>query len=97
MLNLSYNRLEGKIPESLHFSLFANSSFLGNDALCGPPLSKGCSNMTLPNVIPSEKKSVDVMMFLFSGIGFGLGFAIAIVVEWGFPNRKRSPVRQRAL
>ncbi|XP_066162843.1 receptor-like protein 9DC3 [Oryza sativa Japonica Group] len=97
MLNLSYNRLEGKIPESLHFSLFANSSFLGNDALCGPPLSKGCSNMTLPNVIPSEKKSVDVMLFLFSGIGFGLGFAIAIVGAWGIPIRRRSPARQRAL
>ncbi|XP_052137629.1 LOW QUALITY PROTEIN: receptor-like protein 54 [Oryza glaberrima] len=96
-LNLSYNKLEGKIPESLHFSSFSNSSFLGNDALCGPPLSKGCSNMTLLNLIPSEKKYVDVMLFLFSGIGFGLGFAIAIVVSWGIPIRKRSLVRQRAL
>uniref|UniRef100_A0A0D9Y3K9 Leucine-rich repeat-containing N-terminal plant-type domain-containing protein n=1 Tax=Oryza glumipatula TaxID=40148 RepID=A0A0D9Y3K9_9ORYZ len=96
-LNLSYNKLEGKIPESLHFSSFSNSSFLGNDALCGPPLSEGCSNMTLLNLIPSEKKYVDVMLFLFSGIGFGLGFAIAIVVSWGIPIRKRSLVRQRAL
>ncbi|BAS70527.1 Os01g0161000 [Oryza sativa Japonica Group] len=96
-LNLSYNMLEGKIPESPHFSLFSNSSFLGNDALCGPPLSKGCNNMTLLNVIPSQKKSVDVMLFLFSGIGFGLGFAIAIVIAWGFPIRRRSPARQRAL
>lgn len=49
-LNLSYNKLEGRIPESPHFLAFTESSFLGNDGLCGPPLSKGCSNITTPNV-----------------------------------------------
>ncbi|KAF2948533.1 hypothetical protein DAI22_01g043000 [Oryza sativa Japonica Group] len=97
MLNLSYNKLEGKIPESPHFSTFPNSSFLGNDGLCSPPLSKSCSNMTVLNVIPSRKKSVDIVLFLFSGLGFGLGFAIAVVVSWGIPIRKWPTVRQRAL
>uniref|UniRef100_A0A0E0FGS1 Leucine-rich repeat-containing N-terminal plant-type domain-containing protein n=1 Tax=Oryza nivara TaxID=4536 RepID=A0A0E0FGS1_ORYNI len=90
MLNLSYNKLEGKIPESLHFLTFTNSSFLGNNDLCGPPLSKGCINMTILNVIPSKKKSVDIVLFLFSGLGFGLGLAIAVVVSWGIPIRKQA-------
>uniref|UniRef100_A0A0D9UX69 non-specific serine/threonine protein kinase n=1 Tax=Leersia perrieri TaxID=77586 RepID=A0A0D9UX69_9ORYZ len=90
MLNLSYNKLEGKIPESAHFSTFANNSFLGNNGLCGPPLSKGCNNMTESNVIPPKKKSVDIVLFLFSGLGFGLGFAISIVIAWGIPIRKWS-------
>nr|XP_025878312.1 MDIS1-interacting receptor like kinase 2-like [Oryza sativa Japonica Group] len=97
MLNLSYNKLKGKIPESLHFLTFTNSSFLGNNDLCGPPLSKGCINMTILNVIPSKKKSVDIVLFLFSGLGFGLGLAIAVVVSWGIPIRKQATVRQRAL
>uniref|UniRef100_A0A0D9Y3R3 non-specific serine/threonine protein kinase n=1 Tax=Oryza glumipatula TaxID=40148 RepID=A0A0D9Y3R3_9ORYZ len=97
MLNLSNNKLEGKIPESPHFASFTNSSFLGNNGLCGPPLSNGCSNMTVLNVIPSKEKSVDIVLFLFSGLGFGLGFAIAVAVSWRIPIRKWSTVRQRAL
>ncbi|KAJ1282484.1 hypothetical protein BS78_03G055700 [Paspalum vaginatum] len=91
-LNLSDNKLVGSIPESAHFSTFSNSSFIGNDGLCGPPLSKECINRTLPNVVPHPhhwKKSTDIMLFLFAGLGFGIGFAVAIVVAWGIPIRKR--------
>ncbi|XP_052140950.1 receptor-like protein 7 [Oryza glaberrima] len=97
VLNLSYNKLEGEIPESPHFLTFSNSSFLGNDGLCGRPLSKGCINITSLKVIPSKKNSLDVLLFLFAGLGFGFGFSLAIVVIWGIPIRKRSRVRQRAL
>uniref|UniRef100_A0A0E0FGI7 non-specific serine/threonine protein kinase n=1 Tax=Oryza nivara TaxID=4536 RepID=A0A0E0FGI7_ORYNI len=93
VLNLSYNKLEGEIPESPHFLTFSNSSFLGNDGLCGRPLSKGCINITSLNVIPSKKNSLDVLLFLFAGLGFGFGFALSIVVIWGIPIRKRSRVR----
>lgn len=41
-LDLSYNKLEGKIPESL--SKFGESSFKGNDGLCGKPLATICSD-----------------------------------------------------
>ncbi|WVZ72391.1 hypothetical protein U9M48_020859 [Paspalum notatum var. saurae] len=89
-LNLSDNKLVGSIPESAHFSTFSNSSFIGNDGLCGPPLSKECINRTLPNVVPHHSKmSKDIMLFLFAGLGFGVGFAVAIVVAWGIPIRKR--------
>ncbi|WVZ72393.1 hypothetical protein U9M48_020860 [Paspalum notatum var. saurae] len=73
-LNLSNNKLVGSIPESNQFSIFSNSSFIGNDGLCGPPLSKECINRTLPNVVPHHsKRSTDIMLFLFAGLGFGVG------------------------
>ncbi|KAM0861357.1 hypothetical protein ACQ4PT_045949 [Festuca glaucescens] len=92
MLNLSYNKLEGKIPESPHFLTFSNNSFLGNDGLCGSPLSKECSNATTTNVAQHtwEENYVDIMLFLLTGLGFGVGFAVVIVVTWVLPCRKRS-------
>jgi len=98
MLNLSYNKLEGRVPESPHFMTFFNDSFLGIDGLRVPPLSKECNNTTLATVMAphhSEKKSVDIMLFLFVEVGFGVGFAIAVVVvSWGFPTTKRSFFRR---
>ena len=72
---------------------FSNGSFLGNDGLCGPPLSKECIGTTPPPAMSrhSIERSVDIMLFLFVGLGFGVGFAIAVVVSWGItPTRKRS-------
>ncbi|XP_006653291.1 receptor-like protein 7 [Oryza brachyantha] len=83
MLNMSYNRLEGRIPESPHFLTFSNLSFLGNMGLCGLQVSKACSNMSSGVVLhPSEKVSIDIVLFLFAGLGFGVGFAIAIASTW---------------
>jgi hypothetical protein len=93
MLNLSDNNLEGRIPGSPHFLGFSNSSFVRNDGLCGPPLSKKCSNATTPNTTvcsPSKDKPADVMLFLFAGLGFGVGFAVVIIVTWVLPLRKKS-------
>lgn len=92
MLNMSYNKLEGEIPESPHFSTFSDSSFLGNDGLCGTPLRKECKNTTMPNVVPgtSKESSLDIMLFLFVGLGFGVGFAVVIVVTWVLPIKKKS-------
>jgi len=87
-LNLSDNMLVGRIPESIHFGTFTNDSFLGNDGLCGPPLSKGCSNGS--NIVPHPlNEKPDVILFLFTGLGFGVGFSFVIVVTWGFCIRKR--------
>ncbi|KAL6627383.1 hypothetical protein ACP70R_031109 [Stipagrostis hirtigluma subsp. patula] len=91
MLNLSYNDLEGRIPESPHFLTFSNLSFLGNIGLCGFQVSKECNKVS-PNTVQhhSEKKSVDIILFLLVGVGVGVGFAIAIVVTWGVRVRRRS-------
>ncbi|KAE8780096.1 hypothetical protein D1007_46768 [Hordeum vulgare] len=91
-LNLSYNKLEGLIPESAHFLTFSNSSFMGNTGLCGPPLTKDCNNTSMPNLAPhpSERGSLDIMLFLFVGMGFGVGFAITIVMTRGLHIWNRS-------
>ncbi|TVU21720.1 hypothetical protein EJB05_31375, partial [Eragrostis curvula] len=88
-LNLSYNNLLGRIPESAHFMTFTNNSFFGNDGLCGPPLSKECINTTTSSVVThhSKKQPVDIVLFLFAGLGFGIGFSVTIVVTWaGYPH-----------
>ncbi|TVU43439.1 hypothetical protein EJB05_09912, partial [Eragrostis curvula] len=87
VLNLSSNHLVGKVPQSHQFSTFGSSSFEGNSGLCGPPLSElpcGASPYS-PNVTNVHKSShhVDVVLFLFVGLGFGIGFAAAILVKWG--------------
>ncbi|KAJ1265442.1 hypothetical protein BS78_08G077100 [Paspalum vaginatum] len=79
-LNLSYNRLVGRIPDSYQFSTFSGSSFLGNTGLCGPPLSKQCDNLEEPNV--TLENSIDVILLLFTVLGFGVSFVMTILIVW---------------
>uniref|UniRef100_A0A0E0BQG3 non-specific serine/threonine protein kinase n=1 Tax=Oryza glumipatula TaxID=40148 RepID=A0A0E0BQG3_9ORYZ len=84
ILNLSYNTLVGRIPNSYQFSTFLNNSFLGNTGLCGPPLSKQCDNPRESTVMPYvSEKSIDVVLVLFTALGFGASFAITILIVWG--------------
>uniref|UniRef100_A0A0E0KPB0 Leucine-rich repeat-containing N-terminal plant-type domain-containing protein n=1 Tax=Oryza punctata TaxID=4537 RepID=A0A0E0KPB0_ORYPU len=79
-LKMSYNKLEGRIPESHHFLTFSNISFIGNIGLCGLQVSKACNNMSSDTLLDqSEKFSIDNVPFLLTGLGFGVGFVIAIV------------------
>lgn len=87
-LNLSNNHLVGQIPQSRQFSTFDSTSFDGNAGLCGLQLPKfpcGGSLHTPPSVPHVNKSSrhIDVVLFVFVGLGFGAGFAAAIVVKWG--------------
>ncbi|XP_020553262.1 receptor-like protein 12 [Sesamum indicum] len=43
-LNLSYNNLVGRIPQGSQIQTFPDSSFLGNEGLCGFPLNKTCTD-----------------------------------------------------
>ncbi|CAL5009915.1 unnamed protein product [Urochloa decumbens] len=88
VLNLSNNDLVGEIPQANQFSTFNSSSFEGNAGLCGPPLSKSPCGAT-PNAgnIYKSSRHVDVALFLFVGLGFGIGFAAAIVAKWGRVGR----------
>ncbi|GJN37390.1 hypothetical protein PR202_gb26337 [Eleusine coracana subsp. coracana] len=79
VLNLSYNDLVGRIPESPQFLTFSNLSFLGNVGLCGLQVGKACHNNTPPQYHLQEK-SVDVILFIVIGIGFGVGFVVAVVL-----------------
>lgn len=93
VFNLSYNGLVGRIPGSRHFQTFSNLSFMGNNGLCGPPLSKQCDNSASNSGLHrSDEEPVDVVLFLFTGLGFGVGFAVTFVVVWGIRIRKSSQV-----
>lgn len=84
VLNVSYNNLIGSIPEGSQFSLFTNSSFEGNAGLCGRPLSKQCnsSGTGIPSSTASSHDSVGtILLFVFAGSGFGVGFAVAVVLS----------------
>ncbi|GJN39730.1 hypothetical protein PR202_gb28866 [Eleusine coracana subsp. coracana] len=91
VLNLSNNHLVGKIPQSRQFSTFGSSSFEGNAGLCGPPLSDLLCG-ALPHTpgvtnVHQSSQHVDVVLFLFVGLGFGVGFAAAIVCK---PEKRRT-------
>jgi Leucine-rich repeat (LRR) protein len=81
-LNLSSNHLVGKIPQARQFSTFENSSFEGNFGLCGPPLSSPCG-ISPATAHVEDSSHIDVVLFLFVGLGFGIGFAASILVSWG--------------
>ncbi|WVZ61876.1 hypothetical protein U9M48_011684 [Paspalum notatum var. saurae] len=88
-LNLSYNNLTGRIPQGNQFMSFPSSSFEGNAGLCGIQLSKECGtagpNSTTPRALAHKQYSLwedrldAIILFIFAGVGFGVGFALAIV------------------
>uniref|UniRef100_A0A453DTU9 Receptor-like protein 12 n=2 Tax=Aegilops tauschii TaxID=37682 RepID=A0A453DTU9_AEGTS len=81
ILNLCNNQLVGRIPRSgQFFGTFQNSSFEGNLGLCGPPLSNPCD---IPPLLQVRRMGRSPLMFLFVGLGFGIGFAAAILMRWG--------------
>ncbi|XP_054780729.1 receptor-like protein 33 [Prosopis cineraria] len=80
-LNLSYNHLTGRIPASTQIQSFEASSFIGNDGLCGPPLTPNCSNDERPGVSQSPiKKSHSESSIDWNFISAELGFVFGIVI-----------------
>ncbi|XP_004506719.1 receptor-like protein 6 [Cicer arietinum] len=85
-LNLSYNQLSGKIPTGTQLQSFQETSFIGNEKLCGPPLTTNC---TSTNTSRTTKESVVELdwQYIFSGVGFGVGaglvFAPLMIWERG--------------
>lgn len=89
VLDLSYNNLVGKIPVGGQFSTFSNSSFKGNEGLCGIPLAKQCN---IPSFRPSSTSGKPVKRatinpnweYIFTGLGFGGGLAMLIgtILVW---------------
>ncbi|KAL6626810.1 hypothetical protein ACP70R_030536 [Stipagrostis hirtigluma subsp. patula] len=89
-LNLSYNNLTGRIPQGNQFLSFPNSSFEGNAGLCGSQVSKQCDNASsiVPRASdPPHSNSLwqgrldAILLFTFVGLGFGVGFAGAIIFQ----------------
>ncbi|CAL9762604.1 unnamed protein product [Musa acuminata subsp. burmannicoides] len=76
-LNLSYNNLSGAIPSGNQLQTLDDASiYIGNVHLCGPPVTKSCSDD--PNVDSTEeeyKQGSHVLSFYF---GTGLGYLVGI-------------------
>ncbi|XVE84710.1 hypothetical protein DITRI_Ditri17bG0035200 [Diplodiscus trichospermus] len=83
-LNLSYNQLEGSIPQSNQFITFSNYSYKGNPRLCGPPLSRKCSNdvgIPVPSPRQDEESWVDgISCWKITLIGYGSGLVIGFCI-----------------
>ncbi|XP_047085282.1 receptor like protein 27-like [Lolium rigidum] len=93
-LNLSYNDLSGSIPPGPQFSTFSTSSFQGgNRGLYGCPLPVKCKLAivlpppTLPPPVSEASPADLIMLGLFVGAGFGVGFLLSITWQFGFSSR----------
>ncbi|XBI49312.1 hypothetical protein VPH35_112892 [Triticum aestivum] len=100
-LNVSYNDLSGRIPSGSQFSTFTSSSFQGgNRGLYGCPLLVKC-NLTfvpspsslLPTPVPEGSLFDDIVLWLFVGVGFGVGFALTIVLQVVCSGRRKKIAR----
>ncbi|CAJ2655898.1 unnamed protein product [Trifolium pratense] len=85
-MNVSFNKLSGIIPEGTQIQSFPETSFIGNEKLCGPPSTNKCIREN-----PSAPTKESVMKFdwqyISSGVGFGVGaglvFAALMIWERG--------------
>ncbi|KAJ1413974.1 Leucine-rich repeat [Sesbania bispinosa] len=86
-IDLSYNQLKGEIPQrkiplGTQLQSFDASTYIGNDGLCGPPLSEHCpGDVISPTGSPdkhvidgNEDKVITSGFYISLGLGFCLGF-----------------------
>ncbi|KAL6868151.1 hypothetical protein ACP4OV_014996 [Aristida adscensionis] len=86
VLNLSYNDLSGSIPWGTQLCTFPSSSFQGRNR--GLSYGFGC-NLTRSSspwevadeALAADRRFETVMLCLFVGLGYGVGFALAIVLQ----------------
>ncbi|CAD6268382.1 unnamed protein product [Miscanthus lutarioriparius] len=82
-LNLSYNNLSGRIPsgDQLQALIDPASSYIGNDCLCGPPVSRNCSGPEVASGHLDEHQSGSEVRNLYLGMaaGYVLGLWVVFV------------------
>ncbi|XP_066332798.1 receptor like protein 22-like [Miscanthus floridulus] len=90
VLNLSYNHLSGPIPQSNQFSTFPETSFLGNDGLCGKPLPHPCTMNRPPSAPAAPDSSTEVnwdVLGIEVGVISGLATVVITALLWGNGRR----------
>ncbi|XP_021766308.1 receptor like protein 30-like [Chenopodium quinoa] len=87
VFNVSHNHLVGPIPEGEQFNTFDNSSFAGNLALCGAPLSKKCLKDSVASSLPQQSINDDVIEedsklidWIIKSLGCVSGFIIGYAI-----------------
>ncbi|XP_058077517.1 receptor-like protein EIX2 [Magnolia sinica] len=82
-LNLSYNNLSGRIPSGNQLQTLEDpSNYIGNNGLCGPPLTDNCAGDETPqgllpgstDVKENEKEYEMRWFYTAMGLGFPVGF-----------------------
>ena len=90
-LDVSYNRLCGKIPLGTQFGTFNDTFFQKNKCLCGFPLpackqkEKAAKKSTVGSVNSGWLSSVDKHVSIIAlGLGLGIGFGgvMAVMLFW---------------
>jgi hypothetical protein len=79
-LNLSYNNLSGRIPSGNQLQTLIDpaSSYIGNNYLCGPPISRNCSGGEVVRNHLDEQQSDSDVRYLY--LGMALGFVSGLWV-----------------
>ncbi|XP_073002084.1 receptor-like protein EIX2 [Typha latifolia] len=83
-LNLSYNRLTGEIPTGFQLqTLNYPSIYIGNEGLCGPPLTDGCQFDDKPtsSYAASSDEDGSEMLWFYSGVP--AGFVVGVTAIFG--------------
>ncbi|XP_021764435.1 receptor like protein 30-like [Chenopodium quinoa] len=87
VFSVSHNHIVGPIPEGEQFNTFDNSSFAGNLALCGAPLSKKCIKDSVPSSLPQQLIDDEMMEedsklidWIIKSLGCVGGFIIGYVI-----------------
>ncbi|KAF8670866.1 hypothetical protein HU200_050131 [Digitaria exilis] len=79
-LNLSYNNLSGRIPSGNQLQTLIDpaSSYIGNNYLCGPPVSRNCSGpeMAMARGHQDEHQPDSDVSYLYLGMAVGFVFAL---------------------
>ncbi|KAL8482012.1 hypothetical protein ACS0TY_028242 [Phlomoides rotata] len=85
-LNLSMNNLVGQIPQSNQFSTFENDSYVGNQGLCGVPLTRKCEEDSGLEISPEEGYDSDFVDRLTCwqvvAMGYGCGCVIGVSIGY---------------
>ncbi|CAI0555267.1 unnamed protein product [Linum tenue] len=80
--NLSQNSLLGPIPQGHQIQTFDNTSYIGNQGLCGLPLSNKCGGNDHNDDEDSEPESESdggtLFDWKFAGAGYGCGLVIGV-------------------
>ncbi|WRX11576.1 Leucine-rich repeat - like 10 [Theobroma cacao] len=87
-LNLSYNSLSGKIPLGTQLQSLDASAFIGNQALCGPPIIQECPKNDMFQAQPPEQERDEFNRWFY--VGMGIGFFMAFWGVFGTLLLKRS-------
>ncbi|XP_062029179.1 receptor-like protein EIX1 isoform X2 [Rosa rugosa] len=74
VLDLSHNKLSGRIPSGTQLQGFNASQYMGNDGLCGPPLTPNCSRDGATQADDNKEHDNDGLISLGFFISVVLGF-----------------------